>query len=466
MKKAFFTLFAIFFALALYSQTDTTSETYKVSLSEAVEIAYKKNLNLTNAEIEIRKSKWKIWETTAIGLPQVNGQIQFQDFLEIPTQLMPNFMLPAVFGINQQYFGLRPIQQPNFDDDKIAVQFGSKYNTSVGITLTQLIFNGEYLVGLKASKMYKVLAEQNYEKAKIELKNAIEQAYILCLVADESERILDSNLLNINRLYKQTEALVNQGMADPTKADQVKILKLTLENQLNTIKRQKKLAYLMLKFQMGLELEDSLVLTDNLSSMVSASAVVKDLLTSFNPEDNIEYKLAETQKTLAFLDYQRSKAKFLPSITGIFNYNTKMMDDEFTVFDTAANWYNSSMIGITINIPIFGSGQKYALTKQKKLAYVQAENRQQLLEYQLNIQFEQAKSNYLNAYDKFLNAKENLQLSQKVYRNTEISFKNGTASSMDLTQAQNQLLEKEGAYYQAIMELLKAKFELEKLLNQ
>ncbi len=467
MKKYFLIIISlIMFSINSLAQNDTLSNIYQISLNQAIEIGYKNNLTIKNSRLEIRKAKWKIWETTAIGLPQVNGQVQFQDFLEIPTQLMPNFLLPVVFNVNTNYFGLRPIQQPNFGNNKIAVQFGSQYNTSLGLTVSQLIFNGEYIVGLKASKTFKALSEQNYLKTQLEIKNGIEKGYMMCLITEQLEKVLQENYQNINKLLKQTQELVNEKMAEQTKVDQIKIIQLTIENQLNTVKRQKQLAYMMLKFQLGLNLTDSLILTDSLENFLENSNINAKILTDFSPEQNINYKIALTREKLALLDMRRAEAKFLPSITGIFNYSTKEMSDDFDIFDKNANWYKSSMIGISVAIPIFGSGQKIAIRQQKRIALEEAHNTTEMLRKQLNIQYEQAKNKYLDAYGKYINTKQNLALSKKIYQDTEIKFKNGTASSFELTQAENQLLQKQAAYYQAIMELLNTKFDLLKLVNQ
>ncbi len=462
MNKLITIIILSFFARVNFAQTDTI---YEFTVQQAIDYGIEHNLNIQNKEYEMRKAKWKVWETTAIGLPQVSGSAEYQNFPDIPTQLMPDFITPAIVGVNTSLFGLQPLGPLPETGGKMPVQFGSEHNMDWGISISQLIFSGEYIVGLQASRTYKLLSEQNYEKAKIELKGSIEQAYYLALISKQSLEIMRQNYENIKELEENTQKLVSQGVANQTQADQMKILALNLKNQISSLERQELLSMQMLKFQTGMFPNDSLVLLSSLNDFISTltlSSAVQD----FNINSNIDYQMINTQVALAKLQYRQAETKTLPTVMGFYSYQEKAMSDDFNFFEDEAEWYPTSVWGIKIQVPLFASGQKYSVIQQQKIALYEAKNQQSLVENQLNLQFEQARNDYLTAFDNLLNQEQNKNLSEKIYKDTQIQFKEGTASSMDLTQAQNQYLQAEAAYYQALLQLINAKISLDKLLNQ
>jgi len=462
MKKGTLLILITFLSLISYAQNDSI---YKFNIQQAIDYALQNNLTIENNELEIRKAKWKVWETTAIGLPQVNGSIQYQNYPNIPTQLMPNFLLPVIIGVNSQYYGLTPIQALPDDSGKIPVQFGSEHNADWGISVSQIIFNGEYLVGLKAASTYKLISEQSLEKAQIELKTSVEQAYYLALIATQSLKILEQNYSNIKKLADDSQKMVDVGVTDQTQADQIKILELNLKNQISSLKRQEQLAFLMLKFQLGLVPEDSLYLTNTLDEITEL--IGTDILnTGFDIDQNIDYQMMNTQLQLKTLELRQAESKSLPTLTAFYSYSQNAMRDEFNFFDNEEEWFTTSLWGVKLQVPIFSSGQRASVIQQKKIGVIETKNQQYLLTQQLNIQFIQAKNDFLNAYDNFVNQKQNLKLSEKIYNDTQIKYKEGASSSMDLTQVQNQYLQAESSYYQALMQLLNAKTAIEKLVNQ
>lgn len=464
MKGKFLTAMFLLINLLGFSQQNDSTKIYKFKLDDAINFALENNLTITNSELDIRKAKWKVWETTAIGLPQVNTSGQFQYYTNIPTQLFPDFITMAVYGVNMYDFGLHPVVPPDTTNKKMAVQFGSPINISGGITISQLLFNGEWLVGLQAAKTYKLISEQGYDKAKIELKAGVRQAYFMVLLADESLQILLNNYKNINSIYQSTQKSADIGMIDQTQADQIEILQLNLENQINTIIRQKSLAGYMLKFQLGLNPQDSLELLssiDDFKSTLTLDGVSDD----FNMQNNIDYQMMNTQIKLKELSLKQSESKFLPTLSAYFSYSQTGMLDDFSALKNKESWHPSSLVGVKLDFPIFSSGQRYAVVQQQKIDLTETQNKQTLLNQQLNIQFLQAKDNYLNAYETLLSQEKNKKLSEKIFNNTQIKFSQGSSSNVDLTQAQNQFLQSQANYYQALMQLLNAKISLDKILN-
>jgi len=460
LRNIFFVITIILTPIISMSQTDSI---YRFSLNQAIDFAYENNINVTNAELEVRKAKWKVWETTAIGLPQVNGSAEYQNFPEIPTQLMPNFLFPVVVGINTSYFGLTPTQPMPDDGGKIPVQFGSKHNLNWGISVSQLIFSGEYIVGLQAAKTYKKMSTQNLTKTRIELKTNVEQAYYLSLIASNSLSILQKNYENIKKITENNQKLAKEGIINQTQADQIKILELNLKNQISSLERQKKLSIIMLKFQLGMLPADSLVLTDSLDEIIK-TLDLKLLSSDFNINDNIDYQIMETQVKLKTLNLRRTESTTLPQISAYYSYSKKAMLDTFDFFNESTEWFPTSVIGVKLSVPIFASGMRTAQIQQNKIDLMETMNQKQMYNEQLNIQYVQSKDDYMNSLDNLYSQKLNMELSDRIYKNTLIQYQEGTASSSDLTQAQNQFLQAESSYYQALMQALKTKSALEKII--
>ncbi len=443
--KTILTLIAILYSSFLFSQEDTVLH---FTVQEAQEYAIENNIEIINKELDIKKAKWQIWETTSIGLPQVSGTVEYQQFPDIPTQLMPNFLDPT-------------------SDEKMEMQFGNEFNLSWGITATQLLFSGEYFVGLQASRIYKELSTKDLEKSVIDLNATIKQSYYLVLITEQSTNTLEGSFANIVKIREETEALQKAGMIDKSQLDQIKFTELTLKNQIMSMERQVALTRRLLKFQLGIDLNDTIVLTENLEQIIATQDFNSYIISDFSVQSNIDYNMMQTQENLARLDMRRSQSSCLPTVSAFYSYSEKAMRDEFNFEKTDDNpWFPTSLFGINVSVPIFGSGQRYAQIQQKKISLYQVQNSKLNIEQALTVQYSEAKNKYINAYETNLNDKENIRLAESIYNDTQIKYKNGTASSMELTQAQNQYLNAQAQYFNSLMNLLKEKSNLDKLTNQ
>ncbi len=467
MKKIVLMLIILMGLLQLHAQ-DTVAQVdtiYRFSLDQAINFALEHNTQIINSQLDIKKAKWQIWQTTAMGLPQVNGSIQYTQYPNLPTQLMPNFLTPVIVQVNTQIFGLQPqgpLPNPN---EKIPVRFGSEYNAQWGITISQLIFSGEYFVGLQAARIFKELSEQNLEKTQRDIKASIEQSYVLALIAWRSLSIMQESYNNAKELRDKTEHLVAQGMGEDIQLDQMNYMIYQLENQIKTIEQQSKITMRLLKFQLGLQMEDSLILTTSLDQVLGNIKLGDYMDTSYSVNQNINYRLMLTQEHLARLDMRREESKLLPQVSGFFTYSRNAYTDEFDLLSPDQQWFKTVMFGVKVQVPLWGSGSKVASIMQKKIDYMKMDNTLHIMETQLKIQYRQAYYNFINAYNRMLNEQKNIDLTKKIYDNTRIKYLNGAASSLELTQAQNQYLQAQGNYYNALMDLVKAKTDLEKFIH-
>jgi outer membrane protein TolC len=222
----------------------------------------------------------------------------------------------------------------------------------------------------------------------------------------------------------------------------------------------------MLKIQMGIELNQPVLLTQSIQNFIDNNELKKSYGTDFNVENNINYQATETQLRLSELDLKRQKANFLPSLSAFYSFTENAMRDEFNPLESGQPWYESSMLGFQLDVPIFSSFQRYSRVKKAELNVKKSKNTLENTRKNLENRYIQARNNYLTAYEKFQSDKENKELAKRVFNRTNTKYKEGMATSMELTQANDKYLQMESAYISSLVQLLGAKVELEKILNE
>ncbi len=457
-KKLWTTLFVLLWMNYAMQAQDSCMV---ISLKEAQTYALENNANVKNAQLDLKIAEKQIWETTGIGLPQVSASVNYQNMLDIPTQFMPDFISPSVIGINQGLFGLTPIA-PLPESEPMPVQFGSQHNADWGVTVSQLVFSGEYIVGLQASRIFKRLSEQSLEKTEQETRESIAQSYYLVLVAEESYRIIDSTYQTILTIASDNEAMLKAGFIDQTDVDQMKLNVNNLKSSKEALSYQVEIAYRLLKFQMGLSFEQDIKLTDELAAFLEDLDFESLMVQNADITNHINYKLTETQEQISLLTLKREKSTVLPTLAAFASYSKSAMRDEFDFMDSDKGWYPTTVVGLKLDIPIFGGGMRYARIKQKQFAYEKAMNSKVQVSQALMTEYLQAKSGFVTAYNSYMNQKNSLELSEKIYSRTLIKYKQGVAGSFDLSNAQNQVLSAQSSYFNAVVELLNAKVKLDK----
>lgn len=459
-------LIALFLFIPLLSMSQQEGgQVY--SLEQAQNYAVKNNLSVQNASRDVEIARQKIWETTAIGLPQINGSVQYQNFLDIPTTLLPDFISPSVYGVLLQEGLISPAQMPtDLGSQFFPAKFGTQHNASAGLTLSQLIFSGQYIVGLQASKIFMQMSEQSLRKTEIDIRNSVSETYILALSLTETKAILDSSLIKFKKLLYETEAMYAQGFVEETNVDQLKLNVSNLENSVSALSRQIEMVLNLLKFQMGIDLGQSIILSDNLESVLTSVNLEYFMTAKLEVEKNNDYKIVSTSVELQRLNLKRERSMYLPSIAAYLSASEKAMRDEFNFFSGEEDWYPTTIVGINLDIPIWSSGSRHSKTQQAKLNVEKAQANLELVEQSLQLQFEQAKIKYLSALDKLRHEQQNVALASKILDKTMIKFKEGLASSMELTQAQMQHLTAQSNYFAAVLEVMSAKNQLEKLITE
>lgn len=442
MKHYIYTLlFCLICAIPGRAQQKDTVATF--TLDQAISYAQRHQTSVLNAQIDEQIAKNTVKQTVGIGLPQVNGNASFQDFLKIPTSLLPG----EVFGA---------------PGTQIPVQFGVKYNSSMGLELSQLVFDGTYLVGLKASRTYKELSVKNTKRTKIETAVAVTKAYYAVLVSNEQLSLLDANLDRLKKSLNDTEQLFKNGFAEKIDVDRLTVLNNNLITERENVVRLLALNKDLLKFQMGMSIGSELTLVDQISTV----SVYDPTVLNSNPDaykKRIEFSLLQTQKALNDLDVKRYKSAFLPSLVAFGSTSNNFQSNSFgTLYD---NRFPTTVVGLKLSVPLISGGQKKYQLANAKLAVQKTENDLNQLQNTLNLDIKQAQTNYRNGQQSLENQRRNMDLAKEVLRVTKIKFDQGVGSSLEVTTAETSLKEAQNNYISALYDMLINKVNLDKALG-
>ena len=422
----------------------SNAQTYTLSLKQAIDYALSHQAAILNAGIDEEIAKNTVRQTVGIGLPQVSTNFNFQDYLKVPTSLLPG----EVFG------------QPG---TQIPVQFGVKYNSSVGIELNQMIFDGSYIVGLQASKTYKELSVRNSTRIRIETVVAVTKAYYSALVSAEQLGLVDANLSQLRKSLNDTEALFKNGFAEKIDVDRLQVLKNNLETERENVTRLLVVNVDLLKFQMGMPITASLALTDKIGDVRSESVQLSTTDTTIYKR-RIEYSLLETQRKLDELDFKRYKSQFLPTLKGFASANKSFQSNDFS--DLYSRNFPTSVIGLTFSWNLINGGQRIYQMRNAKLAIRKTDNNIFNLKNGIAQEVSTTQKMYVNSLRSVENQERNLGLAREILRVTRIKYEQGVGSSLEVTTAETSLKEAQNNYINALYDLLINKVNLEKATGQ
>jgi outer membrane protein TolC len=415
------------------------------SLEEAISHAVEHNLNAENARLDVNAADSRVWETAASGLPQVNASLVYNNNLALATTLIPDFF--------------------NDPTQKIAIQFGTKHFATAGVAANQLIFSGQYIVGLQAAKLFKEFTRKNLELTEQQVKEAVTEGYYLVLLSENTLEALSGNLENMKLIYEETVELFKAGFIEEIDADQLEITLTDLENAVSSMERQLLATRSLLKYQMGLNLDQDIVLSDKLEDLVRSVDIQMLMGLEMDVESNITYQILDEQERLAMMDMRLKQTDYMPTINAFLSLDYTAQRDEFNFLDNNEDWYEAAAVGFSLNVPIFSSGMRRAGVAQKRIAYEQAKNTKTFAVEGMRIEFTQAQYDFATAYERFKREEKNLELTQKVIASTETKYSEGLVSSLELTQVNDQFLQTLSSYTSAMVELLNAKVTLDVLLN-
>jgi outer membrane protein TolC len=444
MKKTIIIALGLFFAYYTNAQESMNSFT----LQEAIDYALENNRQAKNATRDIKAAEKQKWETTATGLPQIEASIDYNNWLKQQVSLIP----AQFFGGNEGEFA--------------EIAFGTKQTMNATATVKQLLFDGSYLVGLQSAKVFLEISQNAKEKTDLEVRKAVINSYGNVLLAEESIKILLKNKGVLQKNLDETTKIYENGLEEEESVEQLQITLSGVESNLKNTSRLKTLAYQMLNITLGLDLNSSTTLLDNLESLTSQNISLDLLNSKENVENTIDYKIAFNDKTSKELLLKLEKSKALPTINAFANGGYAGNADNFYFFKNDQQWFGSSLLGVSMDIPIFSSLGRSAATQRAKINLEKSQDDLTEIEQQIKLQIASAKSDYQFAIEDYKNKKQNLNLAERIEKKNQTKFFEGITSSFELRQAQTQLYSAQQEFLQAMLDVINKKAELETVLNK
>ena len=403
-----------------------------LSLNEACDYAVKQNRSLKNASLQVQEAYAQRWQTIAAMLPQVDGSYAYSNYCGYSANM-------------STAMGEFKIDMPNVG--------------ALGLTASVGI-NGQGVVGALLNNIAIDMKKISLEQSENELRASVTTSYMSVLIMQDIEQLLDSSLSNIITLADMTQKTVDAGAAEQTTADQIKVRINTLKNNINSTKRNIELATNSLRVLLAVPAETGLVLTQTTDEILSAEAVLTLLGEDFNINNNLNYQLLEKSTDLAKTNVHMAGWAYGPTVSLAYNYTNQQYYGEGGMRMTPPN-----LVQISLRMPLWSSGKRAAGVVEKKIAYEEAKNTLAETTDNLGIQYQQLRFNLQNAYETYLNEKENIEVTERVFASTTNKYQWGTASNLELTNASNDLISAQSTYVQAVLTLVNAQVELQKFLN-
>ena len=453
IRKYFVTIVILGLINEGFSQDN--KETLKLSISEAQEYALQNNRTVQTAKIDVDIATKQVKETVAIGLPQLNLAGNYQHQFVIPQLSFGEYMDKNALPDNG-YLTKNDILDAY--KQSAPIPLGVNNNTTFDFTLSQLIFSGEYLVGIHAVKIIKQISEKALVKTEDMTKESVAGTYYLILVLGESVKVLKESLTTIDRTYNEQVKMNEQGFNEDTDVDQIKISRSNLIRLITAIESQKDISTKLLKYQLGMDFTQPIELTDSIPGFIREGNLQYLNSPVYNVSKSIDYQIINDQVFVSSLLLKREQSKWLPSVSGFYQRHEQTNPP-------ALNFAVKDLVSVSLNFPVFTSGQRTSRISQAKFNLDKSTINMENAGQGLILEFETALSTYQTAYRNFTTNSETIVLSKKIYEKSIIKFEEGVSSSFELSQNQSQFLTAESNYYTSVLNLLNAKAKLDRILS-
>ena len=428
----------------LFLLTSLAANAQSFSLKQAVDYAITHQVQVKNSQIDLQNASAKINEIKAMGLPQVNGSLALTNNIVLQRAFIPaKIFNPAAA-----------------EGELIAAKFGVDNSGFASVGLSQLVFDGSYLLGLKATSVYKDLAVKSVTQSKQQVAENVTKAYYGILVNEKRMGLLSLNLARLDTLLKETRELNKQGFVEKIDVQRLDVQANNLRTELDNVNRLQELSYSLLKFQMGYPMEEPIKVTESLEKIESATFNT-NTAGEFSYANRIEYSILQTQENLAELDLKSIKAGYLPRLVLNANYGYNAGANAFGDL-VSKPWFDNAAVTVALQIPIFdGFSKKYkAVQSANNLQKVRQSYG--LLKSSIDLQRSQASITMKNALESMKEQKANLDLANEISRVTRVKYQQGVGSNLEVLNAESSIKESQANYFTALYNALIAKVEVEK----
>jgi outer membrane protein len=435
------------------------------SIEDAIKYAQENSISVQQSKLDFDRSKQQVREYTSIGLPQASINAEYNYNINLPTQLLPDFLTPAVVGTLEAFQLVPAGTGANLPEGQPQpVQFGTKNNLRAGFNVNQLIFDGSYFVGLKAAKGLVQMTSKQTDLSIQQIKNNVKKSYLTVLIAEENRKILLKNIENLEKLLKESKAFKESGLIEQLDVDRLDLSLSNLKSEYEMVGRQVELAYNVLKFQMNYPLYEAIGLSDSLNSMMEEPSET-DLNGKPNFDTRLEAQILKQSEYLNELNVKRYKMGYAPSVSAFFTNQYQIQRNN--LFDKdEAGFFPITIVGASINVPIFDGFNKDSKIKMAEIDRKKINLQLKQFELASTLELENARVAYKNAKERLSNQQKNLGLAERILNTTKVKYKEGIGSSMEITTAEQELYRTQANYMNAVYDVAVAIADLERILGK
>jgi len=439
LKHKNLTLFALLLSSFMWGQQP-------ISLDQALQEALRNNRSALNANRDIEMAQKQYWEAIALGLPQISASADYINAIEQPTTIIPG-----------EFLGGNP-------GEFTELTFGDEQTVNAQARVDQLIFDGSYLVGLQASKVFLAISKQAKIKNNLELRRLVTDAYLSMLLAMEQTEVLSNNVANVEATLLETQKMVDNGLVEEELVEQLHITLTSLKSSLDYSQRMVPITKNMLNLVMGKPLSDPINPSDNLLGLCMKQ-LGNNADATLDLEQNIDYQIAQNDQRSQELLHKLERFRALPTISAFASGGYDGYGDAFDFLERDQSWHGRASMGVSINLPIFSSGSRHASTQRAKINVEKAKTQVEETEAQLMLQWATLKNQYTLAMENFKRSQENLSLAERIENKNQIKFNEGLVGSFTLRDAQIQLYQAQNEYLTAMQSVIQARTNLDILLH-
>jgi len=455
------------------------------SLKEAVDYAIDFNNNAKNAKLNVDQAKARNWEITSTGLPTVSAEMGYTYYFKRPVSPAFNSFFSDTTSTTSRVFSYLASQNPAIagilynsvvESKDASFSFVLPHNFSSSLTVSQLIFDGRYFIGLKATKDFMKTARLQSQMSLTDVKYAVTKAYYQAAAAQASIGLLNENLKLVEKLLADTKAVYNEGLIEELDVNRLELAEAQLKSQINIQQQLAKVALDNLKFQMGYNLSDEILLKENLEALKTEA--IANEQKSFDIKQRAEYELLETAIRIRGYDVAQRRSGYFPSMFAFLNYGWQAQANSFgdmfkkttTYYPDGdsrrrSQWFDQGLVGVTLKLPIFDSGQRMANVKQAKIDKLKTENDFENFKAAAELQYRASLTQYESALTEVSNTQRAVDLSSKIFSKNQVKYKEGMGSSFELVQSETEFAQNQLKAIQSALNLLNTKADLDKALG-
>ncbi len=456
------------------------------SLQDAVQFAIKNNFDAKNSVLGETQAKWRNREIIATGLPKIDAGLDYSYYYKLPIFPAADKIFNDTSSASSKVFSYLAQTNPAISQLLYNAAVGSKnssisfvlpHTATASIQLTQLLFDGRYVVGLKATKDFTKSARLQRDLSEFDIKYNVTKAYYQTQASQDALVSLAEIEKSLEKILNDTRKTYEEGLIEELDVNRLELALGNLQTQIANQKQLGEVSVANLKFQMGLPLSDDILLTEKLDELYAKASMVNTAKT-FDASNRIEYDLLQTVVRIQGHDLAQRKSGYLPTLAGFVNFGFSSQVEKFgDMFkkryvsypdgDVVAksNWFQQGIVGFSLKVPIFDGFSRMSSVKQAEAEVSKARNNLEKFKQAAILQLQSSQALYINAISDEFYSKKGVTLAEKIYNTSNIKFKEGIGNSFELTQAQQDLIQNKLKYVQAQLNVLTSKADLDKALG-